>query len=177
MKLSNEQLAARVEVIVFDVDGVLTSGQIVYGGDEDELKVFDVQDGLGFTLARRAGLRLGIITGRVSEAVQRRATELQVAALMEGQSRKGLALHELMTKLRVKAGQVCYVGDDVVDLPAMNRAGFAVAVANAVAEVKEAAHLVTERKGGEGAAREVIEYILRAKGLWASMVQSYRDEV
>ena len=177
MKLSNDQLAARVELIVFDVDGVLTRGEIIYAGVDDEVKVYDVQDGQGFALARRAGLRLGLITGRASEAVQRRATELKVDVLMAGQAKKGKALRELMAKLRVKPDQVCYVGDDLVDLPAMAVAGFPVAVANAVDEVKAAARGETERRGGEGAAREIIEYILKAKGLWTSIVQKYQDEV
>ena len=176
MKPSNEQRAAAVEVVVFDVDGVLTRGEIIYAGADAEIKVFDVQDGHGFALARRAGLRLGLITGRVSPAVQRRARELQVELLLEGQAHKGAALRSLMTKLRVKAAQVCYVGDDVVDLPALAQAGFAVAVANAVEEVKAAAHVQTDRRGGEGAAREVIEYILKAKGVWAGLMKSCRDD-
>jgi 3-deoxy-D-manno-octulosonate 8-phosphate phosphatase (KDO 8-P phosphatase) len=175
MKLSNEQRAAAVEVLVFDVDGVLTRGEIIYAGADAELKVFNVQDGHGFTLARKAGLRLALITGRTSVAVQRRASELQVDLLLEGQTDKGSALRELMAKLRVKPGQVCYVGDDLVDLPAMALAGFSVAVANAVEEVKAAAHVETERRGGEGAAREVIEYVLKAKGLWVSILKRYQN--
>lgn len=177
MKLSNEQRAARVEVIAFDVDGVLTRGEIIYPGAEGEIKVFDVQDGQGFALAQRAGLRLALITGRASDAVRRRARELKVELLLEGQTNKSVALDELLTKLRVKPAQVCYVGDDVADLPALLRVGFPVAVANAVAEVRDAACAQTERRGGEGAAREIIEYILKAKGLWTSIIQSYRNEV
>jgi 3-deoxy-D-manno-octulosonate 8-phosphate phosphatase (KDO 8-P phosphatase) len=175
MKLSNEQLAARVEVIVFDVDGVLTDGAIVYVGPELESKSFHVNDGQGVALARRAGLRLGMITARRSVVVQRRATELGVDLLLEGQSHKGHALRELMGKLRVKPSQVCYVGDDLVDLPALALAGFPVAVANAVEEVKAVAALVTAREGGRGAAREVVEFILKAKGLWQRVVQDYQD--
>jgi 3-deoxy-D-manno-octulosonate 8-phosphate phosphatase (KDO 8-P phosphatase) len=176
MKQSTEQLAAHIDLIVFDVDGVLTRGEISYAGAESETKVFDVQDGLGFVLARRAGLMTALITGRSSEAVRRRARELQVDALLEGQSRKGAALAELMAKLRVKPSRVCYVGDDLPDLPALGLVGLPVAVANAVPEVREAARAQTERRGGEGAAREIIEYILKAKGLWKSIVQSYQGE-
>lgn len=176
MKPSNEQRAAAVEVVVFDVDGVLTRGEIIYPGADPETKVFDVQDGQGFALARQAGLRLGLITGRASVAVQRRAAELKVDLLLEGQSNKGAALRDLMTKLRVKPAQVCYVGDDVIDLPALTQAGLAVAVANAVDEVKAVAHVQTDRRGGEGAAREVIEFILKAKGVWASLIKSYLDD-
>ena len=176
MKPSSEQLAARVDLLVMDVDGVLTGGQIIYPGSQGELKIFDVRDGQGLALAKRAGLRLAIITGRTSDAVQRRARELGVDVLMEGQNRKGAALVELMGKLRVKPGQVCYVGDDLMDLPAMLRAGFPVAVADAVEEVKEAASWVTSKPGGQGAVRELVEFVLKAKGLWTSLVQSYRDE-
>ncbi len=176
MKQSTEQLAAHIELVVFDVDGVLTRGEIAYAGAEGELKVFDVQDGLGFVLARRAGLLTALITGRASEAVRRRARELQVDVLLEGQSHKGAALLELMAKLRVKPAQVCYVGDDLPDLPAMGLAGLPVAVANAVPEVQAAARAQTERRGGDGAAREILEFILKAKGQWKSLVQSYRDE-
>lgn len=176
MKPSNEQRAAAIEVVVFDVDGVLTRGEIMYAGSDAEIKVFDVQDGQGFTLARQAGLRLGMITGRTSQAVQRRAKELKVDMLMEGQLDKGAALRELMSKLRVKPSQVCYVGDDLPDIAALMQAGLAVAVHNAVAEVKAVAHVATDLRGGEGAAREVIEFILKAKGLWTSLIKSYVDD-
>ena len=177
MKPSSEQLAARVSVIVFDVDGVLTDGSIVYAGPELEIKSFDAQDGQGIALARRAGLQVGLITARTSSVVRRRAAELKVDVLLEGQEHKGRALRELMAKLRVKPSQVCYVGDDVVDLPALALAGFPVAVANAVDEVKGMAAAVTVRPGGSGAAREVVEYILKAKGLWQRLVEEYLKDV
>ena len=176
MKPSSEQRAARVELLVMDVDGVLTGGQIIYPGLHGELKIFDVRDGHGLALAKRAGLQLAIITGRTSEAVQRRARELGVDVVMEGQSRKGAALVELMGKLRVKPERVCYVGDDLMDLPALLQAGFPVAVSDAVEEVKDAASWVTTKPGGQGAVRETVEYVLKAKGLWTSLVQSYRTE-
>lgn len=176
MTLSSEQLAARVEVLVFDVDGVLTRGEIIYAGADGEHKVFDVQDGMGFALARQAGLRTGLITGRACAAVQRRARELQVDVLLEGQVNKGAALRELMAKLRVKPSQVCYVGDDLADLPALAQAGFPVAVANAVPEVRAVALAMTTRRGGEGAAREIIEFVLKAKGMWSSLVRSYQED-
>lgn len=169
-----EEQAARVLAIVFDVDGVLTGGGLVYG-PEGELKVFDVQDGHGFHLARAGGLKLALLSGRAGPALRRRAEDLRVDALVEGVAQKGAALRELMAKLRVKPAEVCYVGDDLVDLPAMREAGFPVAVANAVDEVKDGAAWVTSRRGGEGAAREVIEQILKAKGLWPSLVRRYTE--
>ena len=172
MKLSAERRAALVEAIVFDVDGVLTRGDIIYG-TEGEWKTFNAQDGMGFDLARQAGLKLAVFSGRSSTAVRRRARELHVNAVAEGVKDKGSAIGELLEKLGVKAEQVCYVGDDLVDLPAMAVAGFPVAVANGVEEVRKAAAWVTTKRGGDGAAREVIEFVLKAKGAWPQVVQRY----
>lgn len=174
MHSSNETLAARVQAIVFDVDGVLTHGDLLYGPDS-EFKVFDVQDGHGFHLARQAGLKLALLSGRTGEALRRRAEDLHVEALLEGAVRKGEGIRELMAKLRVKPAEVCYVGDDLIDLPALREVGFPVAVANAVPEVRERVAWVTARRGGEGAAREVIEFILKAKGLWPAIMKRYTE--
>lgn len=175
MDWSAEARAARAEAIVFDVDGVLTRGDLVYGAEGDQLKTFDVRDGLGFVFARQAGLKLGLLTGRTGEALRRRAADLKIDAFREGVTRKGAALLELCGVLRVKPAEVCYVGDDLIDLPAMREAGFPVAVADAVAEVRARAAWVTTRPGGAGAAREVIEYILKAKGRWDAVVQQYAE--
>ena len=172
MSLSADRRATLVEAIVFDVDGVMTRGDIIYGS-EGEWKTFNAQDGMGFDVARAAGLKLAMFSGRASAAVRRRARELHVHALAEGVKDKGAAIGELLGKLGVKPEQVCYVGDDLVDLPAMAVAGFPVAVANAVEEVRKAAAWVTGKRGGEGAAREVIEFVLKAKGLWPKVVQRY----
>lgn len=174
MDLSPEQKATLVQAIVFDVDGVLTRGDLLYGAD-GELKVFDVQDGHGFHLAREAGLKIALLSGRAGEALRKRAEDLHVDFLYEGVVQKGEALRELMAKLRVKASEVCYVGDDLVDLPALREAGFPVAVANAVAEVKERVAWVTVKRGGEGAVREVIEFVLKAKGLWPQVIRRYTE--
>lgn len=174
MDWSAEARATRVEAIVFDVDGVLTRGDLLYGADGEQ-KVFDVQDGHGFVLARQAGLKLALLSGRSGAALRRRAEDLKVDALREGVVRKGSALRELCGILRVKPDEVCYVGDDLIDLPALREAGFPVAVANAVQEVRERAAWVTTRYGGEGAAREVIEFILKAKGRWDAIVKQYAE--
>jgi 3-deoxy-D-manno-octulosonate 8-phosphate phosphatase (KDO 8-P phosphatase) len=163
MTSSIEQLAARIQAIVFDVDGVLTRGDIIYGPD-GEWKVFNAHDGHGFALARKAGIRLILLSGRASDAVKRRAKELKVDVLAEGVEDKADALRQILEKSGLNADQVCYVGDDLVDLPAMRMVGLPAAVANAVDAVKQAAALVTERRGGEGAAREVIDFVLKVKG-------------
>lgn len=174
MDWSAEARASRVEAIIFDVDGVLTRGDLIYGAD-GEWKVFDVQDGQGFVLARRAGLKLALLSGRSSEVVRRRAEELKVDAFREGVTAKGVAFRELCAALQVHEDETCYVGDDLIDLPALREAGFPVAVANAVHEVLERVAWVTTRRGGEGAAREVVEFILKAKGLWDAMVKHYAE--
>lgn len=174
MKLSVKKRAAEVELVIFDVDGVLTGGEIIHGPD-GEWKIFDVQDGLGFALARRYGLRTALLTARRSAAARRRATELKVNAMQEGASDKGVGLIEIAQKLGVDPRKVCYVGDDIADLPAMRKAGLAVAVANAAPEVKKRADWITVRRGGKGAAREVIEGILKAKGLWSTAVKKAEE--
>ncbi|NCC51526.1 MAG: HAD family hydrolase [Spartobacteria bacterium] len=174
MTLSLEQRAAQVEAVVFDVDGVLTSGAIIYGV-EGELKQFHVQDGHGFKLAKRAGLKLGLITGRASAMVERRAEELGVDFVAQGVKNKGEMLPELFARLGVTGNQVCYVGDDLVDLPVMYQVILPVAVANAVPEVRERAVWTTERRGGDGAAREVIDFVIKAKGLWPKIMEKYSE--
>lgn len=174
MDWSAEARAARVEAIVFDVDGVLTRGDLVYGAD-GEWKIFDVQDGHGFVLARQAGLKIGLISGRSGEALRRRAQDLKVDALREGVTRKGAAFLELCRQWRVQPHAVCFVGDDLIDLPALREAGFPVAVPNAVREVLDRVAWVTPRRGGEGAARDTIEFILKAKGKWPAIVHAYAE--
>lgn len=175
MNLSPEQRAALCKGIIFDVDGVLTDGK-VYVGASDEFKAFDIQDGHGIVLARKMGLKVAFLTGRSSPATRVRARELGVEDVHESKGGKGPALRELLTKLHLKATEVAYVGDDLVDLPAMRQVVFPVAVANAVPEVKFHASWVTTREGGRGAAREVIEAILKAQERWAYAVQKYLED-
>lgn len=172
MRPSIEEAAAAVRAVILDVDGVLTRGEIIHGPD-GEWKVFNVQDGHAFDLARQGGLKTAFLTGRSSEALRRRARELQVDVLEEGVRDKGAAVEEILRRLGVEPAGACYVGDDLVDLPAMARVGLAVAVANAVDEVKAKAAWVTTKRGGEGAAREVIEFLLKARGAWAGIVERY----
>jgi 3-deoxy-D-manno-octulosonate 8-phosphate phosphatase (KDO 8-P phosphatase) len=176
MPLSIEQRAAGVQALVLDVDGVLTDGSLVYGPD-DEWKTFHVRDGHALVLCRLAGIKTALLTGRSSAAVRRRATELKVDALREGVARKGEVLLELAGTLRVQLDKMCYVGDDLVDLPALARVGFPVAPADAVAEVRSAAAWVTRAPGGRGAVRELVEMILKAQGSWADLVRRHEREL
>lgn len=168
------QRASRVSVLLIDVDGVLTDGRIVYANYGDELKFFDVQDGAGLVFWNRVGLKSAIITARTSKLLKRRAKEMRIDFLAQGKLVKLPTYEQMLKRFRVNHEQVCVVADDLMELPMLHRAGFAVAVANAVPEVKAISHYVTQRAGGKGAVREVVELILKAKGLWEQVLQRYQ---
>ena len=155
-----------------DVDGVLTDGRIWLlsrrDGTASEIKGFHARDGAGLKLARAAGLRTGIITGRESSAVTQRAKECEIEFVYQHRATKIEAFEEIMRIAGVSSSEIAYVGDDLPDLPVLQRAGLAVAVANAAPEVKRAAHFVASRSGGDGAVREVIELLVKAQGKWAT---------
>jgi 3-deoxy-D-manno-octulosonate 8-phosphate phosphatase (KDO 8-P phosphatase) len=168
--------ARRVRFFVMDVDGVLTDGRMVLSERGDELKFFHTHDGMGVALARLAGLRTAMITGEKTTIAQTRGTKLGVDEVVLGARRKGATLDELMAKHGMRPDEVAYVGDDLLDIPAMQRVGLAVAVAGAAAEVKAVAHVVTRARGGHGAVRECVEFILRAQGTWRRTVDAYVRE-
>ena len=155
-----------IRMLLMDVDGVLTDGGIILGSDGQEFKRFDVQDGMGITLARAGGIRVGVITGRESEAVRRRSQELHLDILIQNAKDKLETFEEIQNSYDVADEAVCYVGDDVLDIPLMHRVGFAVAVANATDEVKKVSDYVTEAAGGRGAIREIVELILKSQKRW-----------
>jgi len=168
-----ERPEQKIKLLVLDVDGVLTSGQIIFGRDGELMKKFHAQDGLGITLAHKANLNIAIITGRESRMVELRGAELNIKDVYQGSMNKTQALAELMIKYDLTLDQVAYVGDDLNDLPVMIRVGLPCAVANAASEVKQYAQLVTKQTGGNGAVREVIEYILKAQGKWEGFINTY----
>lgn len=168
------QRCARIEMLVLDVDGVLTDGCIRYTDQGAEIKAFHVRDGSGLKLWTTLGKKAGIITGRRSPIVQRRADELGVQAVIQGADDKKSALVQMLKSLNVTSEQACAIGDDIVDLGVMRACGLAIAVADACAEAKEDADYVTQAAGGRGAVREVIEWILRAQGTWQALVERYR---
>ena len=155
--------AARVRLLIFDVDGVLTDGRLLVHADGSESKAFNVRDGLGIRRVQRAGITCAIISGRRAEAVVHRARELEIDHVYQGVGDKGRVLDEMLAALGLVPEQVAYVGDDVIDLPVMHRIGLAVAVADAEPDVLAEAHWRTGRCGGQGAAREVCELILAAQ--------------
>ncbi len=166
--------AARVELLLLDVDGVLTDGSVVYSDSGEELKRFHVRDGSGLKLWAAAGKRAAVVSGRSSPAVARRMAELGVSPVLQGRDDKSAAFAEVLGTLGLTAEQACAVGDDLPDLAVMRRAGLAVAVADACPEVVAAAHFVTMTPGGRGAVREAVEWLLKLQGRWGELTARYR---
>ena len=162
--------ARRVRVVLFDVDGVLTDGGVIIHADGTESKRFDIKDGAGIVIARRAGLTVGLISARQSSSTQHRARQLGMDPIRQGVADKAAALEELMRLHEWRPADIAYMGDDVVDLPVLLRVGLAACPADAVAEVRAVAHVVSHRPGGHGAARTLIEDILRAQGRWDALI-------
>jgi 3-deoxy-D-manno-octulosonate 8-phosphate phosphatase (KDO 8-P phosphatase) len=167
--------AARVKLLVFDVDGVLTDGGLYYGEAGELMKRFDVKDGHGLVMARLAGMKSALLTARTSAMVEVRGRELGLDAVLQGRKNKGAGLKELLAQLQVSATECAYMGDDVNDLGPMALVGLAACPADAAPEVRQEAHYVARNRGGHGAARELIELCLRASGRWESTVQYMRD--
>ena len=170
---SLQKIAMNIRLVLLDVDGVLTDGRLLIGEDGTESKAFNTRDGHGIKMLQQTGIEVGIITGRTSGSVKHRAADLRVKHLYQGREDKLSVLKELLTKLALQPTQAAFVGDDVVDLPAMLQVGLAVAVNDAHELVKEHAHWVTPSAGGHGAVREVCEMIMRAQGTYATTIQSY----
>ena len=170
-----ERRAARLKLLLMDCDGVLTDGRITLTGDDDEQKSFHTRDGHGLVLLHRAGLQSGIISGRTSSAVVRRARDLGITHVRQGTWDKVKDWQEVIAAAGVDENEVAYIGDDVTDIPLLRRCGLAVAVADATAETRAAAHIVTTLPGGFGAVREVCELILKAQGHWSDLMRKYSD--
>lgn len=169
MKL--EQKIKNIKMLLLDVDGVLTNGNIFLGNNDIELKSFDIHDGFGIKMAQQGGIKVGIITGRTSKAVIKRAKELQLDEIFQGQINKIRAYHQILTKYKLKDNEVAYIGDDLFDLPILNHVGFSVAVANARDEVKTRVDYITRSPGGKGAVREVIDLILKSQNKWEDVLE------
>lgn len=162
---------AAIELLVLDVDGVLTDGSIAYDDRGGEIKTFSVRDGAALAFWHRLGKRSAILTGRSSPIVERRAGELGMTLVRQGASEKGPELRSILESLGCRANQACMMGDDLPDLPALRIAGLAACPCDATAEARAASHLVTKAPGGRGAVREVVETILQAQGLWSGLVE------
>ena len=186
-KLSPQSRARKIKLLLFDVDGVLTDGKLFFLPDHQrnegpsqlsaqgsiEFKGFHAHDGVAISLARVGGLRTGLITKRFSETVALRARDLKLEFVEQGSQDKGSTLKQIAKEAGLNLDEVAFVGDDIVDLPAMRTAGLAIAVKNARAEVKKEAHYVTPHAGGDGALRDAVEFVLKAQGKWRKSIADY----
>lgn len=169
------QKARNIKLLVLDVDGVLTDGRLWYGNSGEELKAFHIQDGLGIKLLQRAGVDVAIITGRTSQLVTRRGTELGIKHIVQGREDKLVALRTLATELNIALEEIAYAGDDLPDLSAIAAVGLGIAVANAMPYVAEHAAYKTARNGGDGAVREMCDLILQAQDKLDTVLEHYRQ--
>jgi len=168
-----EERAARIRLILFDVDGVLTDGTLLVHADGSESKVFDIKDGTGIVWAQRLGLTVGFLSARSSAATTQRAAQLGITLVHQGVASKLETYEQIADSLMLDEDEVAYMGDDILDLPVLLRVGLAAAPADASKDVRSRVHWVAQAKGGAGAARELIELILRAQGRWDSVLASY----
>ncbi len=168
-----EERIRKVRVVIFDVDGVLTDGSIIYDDEGRELKVFNVKDGHGIKLLKRCGIECAIMTSRKSPVVEKRAEELGIEMVIQGAKDKLAAYREFRDATGYEDEEIAYMGDDLVDMPVMKRVGFAIGVCDGMREIKEMAHYVTENRGGRGAVREVAELVIKTKGLWDDLMKRY----
>jgi 3-deoxy-D-manno-octulosonate 8-phosphate phosphatase (KDO 8-P phosphatase) len=170
-----EEKAKKVKLLIVDVDGVLTDGRIIYSDSGDQLKFFDVTDGMGLALFSRAGLKSAILTAKGSRLVSRRSKDMHVDKVYQNAHRKLEVFKKILSDFSVTPEEVCFIGDDVVDVPVLKKVGLAVSVPNAVPEVKNEAHYITKRKGGRGAVREIIDIILKSQGKWDEVMRRYYE--
>lgn len=168
-----ERRCQAIELILSDVDGVLTNGGILFDNQGIEMKQFHVRDGLGIRLWERAGYRFGILTARSSHIVKVRAAELGISIVRQGFEEKWPVAESVLSELGLSVSALCYIGDDLGDLPVIRRAGLGVTVADGVEETRAVANYVTAARGGTGAVREIIELVLKAKGMWEEIVARY----
>jgi len=166
--------AKKIKLLLLDVDGVLTDGRLYYGNSGEEMKAFNIQDGLGIKLLQQGGIQVGIITGRVSKLVQRRATELGINPVIQGREDKLTALNELMLTANLSLDEVAFVGDDLPDLAVIKKVGLGITVANGSTTLKSAADWQTTKKGGDGAIREVAEMLLSCQDNLAHLLEQYQ---
>lgn len=165
--------ARRVRMLILDIDGVMTDGRMIYSIYGDELKFFDVQDGFGISLLNKAGIKSVIITAKKSRIVKLRARDMKVARTYQGFIDKTIPFNDIVRRFKIKPEEICFMGDDLIDIPVLKRVGFAVAVPNAVDEVKRSTHYTTSKMGGRGAVREICDLILKSQDKWNLAVKKF----
>ncbi|MGB2600617.1 MAG: HAD hydrolase family protein [Candidatus Omnitrophota bacterium] len=168
--------AKKIKLLALDIDGVLTDGRLVYGNYGDEIKNFDVNDGFGMFMVMRSGIKCIIVTAKASKVVEKRAKELKVDKVYQDFHYKIEALHKIRKKFKVSDEEICFVGDDLIDIPILRRVGLAVCPTNAMDDVKHFVHFITEKRGGRGAVREVCDFILKAQGSWSEVTKRYFND-
>jgi len=175
IKLNLTAKIKKIKLILLDVDGVLTNGSVILGDSNQDIKIFNIHDGLGIKLAQAGGIEMGIISGRTSEAVTKRADELNIKILYQDQHNKLEAFEQIKSKQQLNDEQIAYIGDDLLDLKILQKVGLSIAVNNACNEVKNEVDYITISAGGKGAVREVIELILKEQGKWQDLIRSFYD--
>ena len=168
--------ARNIKMFLMDVDGVLTDGKVIYDSNGNELKAFNIKDGLGIGLLHKAGMITGIITGKTSPMVEKRANELKIKEVFQGKKKKLESYELIKRKYKLQDDEMLYIGDDLIDIPILKRVGFPVAVADASEIVKKYCVYVTKAKGGEGAVRETIDYILHLRGEYEKIIEEFVDD-
>ena len=170
---NNQQRAAKVKLLVLDIDGVLTDGRVIYDSEGREIKFFDVKDGHGLKLLQRAGIEVVLLSGRISEVNRKRAVELGIQEVRENCKVKLPVFLDILAKRGLSAESAAYMGDDLIDLPPMRAAGLSLAPSDAVAEVRAKVHWISDKPGGRGAVRQACEMILKSTGAWNKVTERY----
>lgn len=165
----------QIKMVLFDVDGVLTAGDIIYSDSGEQTKIFNVKDGVGIRMLKEAGLKVGIITGRKGQALHHRCVNLGIDLIFDGIRHKAKVLDEITARTGISRDAMAFMGDDLPDLPVMKRVGLAVAVGDAHEIIRKQAHITTSAQGGKGAVRELSEAILKAQGLWDELINRLFD--
>ncbi|MCX7697920.1 MAG: HAD-IIIA family hydrolase [Candidatus Goldbacteria bacterium] len=173
MKVLLKNKLKKIKYIFLDVDGVLTDGKIIVGSNDTEYKNFDVKDGVGIYIAQNMGINFAILSGRYSKVIELRARELKIDIVYQDLKKKIDAYEEIKNKFAIKDEEICFIGDDLIDIPVMKKCGFSVAPKDACDEIKQIADYVCKKKGGEGCVREFIDILLKAKGLWQKSISWY----
>jgi len=170
-----EEKIKKIKVLIMDIDGVLTDGRIILSSFGDELKFFDVQDGFGLALWRKAGYKSAIITANKSSVVTRRARMLKIDKVYQKVYNKLTVYNKIKKIFKVTDGQICFIGDDLIDLPILKRIGFSCCVANAIEDIKPEVDYITKKEGGRGAVREIIDLILKTQNMWKEVTKTYQS--
>ncbi len=171
--MKTQEKVKKVKAMIFDIDGVLTDARMGYSDGPEEVKFFNARDGHGLKLAKRAGFTVGLLSGRGSKANQKRAKELDLDFLYENIKDKGGKIDEILSKYNIQAEECMYMGDDLIDIPVLRKVGLAVTVSDAMSEVSDYCDICTEKSGGYGAVREIIEIILKEQGKWENQISKY----